>query len=220
MLHNQRCAFLCSRRTTMPPKFKYTREQILDAAVELTREQGINSVMARSLGAKLGISSRPIFSAFENMDEVKKEVIIRARSILIEYLSDYADYYPSFKRYGMQIISFAQHEPKLFELLFMKNDSLGESFDDILTSVMGNFSDVLEVVKKDYSLNDEQAEKLYKHLWIKTFGISVMCAKNACKFTESELSEFLSETFVGIMSVIRSEKLQEIVKKSAVKKIK
>lgn len=52
----------------MPPKFKFTREEIIQAALDLTRESGIAAVTARGLGAKLGSSVKPIFSLFENME--------------------------------------------------------------------------------------------------------------------------------------------------------
>lgn len=48
----------------MPPKVKFTRDEIIAAALELVRERGIASITARALGEKLGISSRPIFTAF------------------------------------------------------------------------------------------------------------------------------------------------------------
>ena len=52
----------------MPPKAKYTREEIIDKAFEMTRKNGIDSVVARELGKELGTSSSPIFTAFKNME--------------------------------------------------------------------------------------------------------------------------------------------------------
>ena len=48
----------------MPPKFKFTKEEIINAALDLTRENGISSVTARRLGEKLGSSAKPIFQPF------------------------------------------------------------------------------------------------------------------------------------------------------------
>ena len=62
----------------MPPKAKFTREEILDAALAITEKSGIDSVTARELGNYLGSSARPVFTVFDNMDEVKESV--RARS--------------------------------------------------------------------------------------------------------------------------------------------
>ena len=55
----------------MPRSYMFTKEQVLDAAIELTREKGFSAVSARSLGDRLGTTSRPIFSHFENMADVQ-----------------------------------------------------------------------------------------------------------------------------------------------------
>lgn len=54
----------------MPGKFMFTREEVLAAALDLVREQGIAAVTARKLGEKPGSSSKPIFSLFENMEDI------------------------------------------------------------------------------------------------------------------------------------------------------
>ena len=63
---------------SMPPKPKHTREQIIAAALELVSEKGMETLTARELGARLGTSARPIFTAFKNMEEVQQEVIAAA----------------------------------------------------------------------------------------------------------------------------------------------
>ena len=54
----------------MPPKPKFTREEIVGTALDLVREKGIEALTARELGAKLGSSARPIFTVFRNMEEL------------------------------------------------------------------------------------------------------------------------------------------------------
>ena len=54
----------------MPPKAKFTKEQITHVALELVRADGISGLTARTLASKLGSSSCPIFTVFENMEEV------------------------------------------------------------------------------------------------------------------------------------------------------
>ena len=48
----------------MPPKPKFTREEVVDKAIELIKDKGIEALTARELGAKLGSSARPIFTVF------------------------------------------------------------------------------------------------------------------------------------------------------------
>ena len=65
----------------MAPKAKYTKEMIINSAFELVREQGISALSARSLAKKMNASSQPIFTYFNNMEEVKAEVIKKAKEV-------------------------------------------------------------------------------------------------------------------------------------------
>lgn len=188
----------------MPPKVKYTRDYILSVALDITREKGIEAVTARELGARLGASSRPIFTAFENMEEVHNEIIKAAKKIFYQYTGDYMNYTPAFKRFGTQMVRFSIDEPKLYRLLFMR-ETPGET--DIMGAVMelyDNPDDILEILMKDYGINQEHAWKLFNHMTIFTYGITVLCARKICVFNEAEIDQLLGEEFAGILGLIKS----------------
>ena len=65
----------------MPPKAKFTKNEIVEAAMQIVREQGLEAVTSRELGKRLGSSACPIFTVFSNMEEVKSEIIIEAKEI-------------------------------------------------------------------------------------------------------------------------------------------
>lgn len=44
----------------MPPKAKYTRDEIIAIAYELVREQGVEALTAREVAKRLGTSPSPI----------------------------------------------------------------------------------------------------------------------------------------------------------------
>ena len=107
----------------MPPKPKFTREEVAVAALELVKECGVPALTARELGKRLGTSASPIFTVFKNMDEVKwaaRELGLREFE---EYASDFAGYTPAFKRIGMLMVSYGIHQPEMFKLLFMQERS-------------------------------------------------------------------------------------------------
>ena len=56
----------------MPPKAKISKEMILNTVLDITRESGFETVNARSIANKLQCSTRPIFTCYENMEELKK----------------------------------------------------------------------------------------------------------------------------------------------------
>ena len=70
----------------MPPKSKFTREQVIAAALDVTRKKGIAGLTARGLAAELASSAKPIFGLFQNMEEVQKEVIAAAYMLYQSYI--------------------------------------------------------------------------------------------------------------------------------------
>ena len=189
----------------MPPKPKFTRDEIVAAALDMVSERGMEALTARDLGQRLGSSARPIFTAFENMEAVQTEVRKAAMQRFNDYTNTGVHYTPAFKQFGMQMILFAKEEPKLFQLLFMTENEKARSFEDIFEE-LGDMSKLcINVIMKDYQLSEQDAMQLFKHVWIHTFGIGALCAAKVCDFDEKEVSEMLTESFIGMMIVVKSD---------------
>lgn len=92
----------------MPPKQKYTSEEVIIAALNIVRREGVSGLTARGLGAELGVSSRPIFTAFRNMDEVQQETLKASRDLYDTYIEKGLSENPAFKGVGMQYFHFAK----------------------------------------------------------------------------------------------------------------
>lgn len=58
----------------MPPKPRFTREEIIAAALDIVSRKGVEALTARELGEALGSSARPIFTVFRSMEELQQEV--------------------------------------------------------------------------------------------------------------------------------------------------
>lgn len=192
----------------MPPKAKFTREEIIAAALKLTRESGIEAVTARELGKKLDSSARPIFTVFRNMEEVTAEVIKAAKELYKEYICEGLQQTPAFKGVGMYYIKFALQEEKLFQLLFMREQEEVKDLEEVLAAIDENYEVILKSVMDLYGLEQGDALKLYQNIWIYTHGIAALCATKVCRFTEEEISEMLTEVFVGLLKKIKGEKKQ------------
>ncbi|MGN0107304.1 MAG: TetR/AcrR family transcriptional regulator [Hominilimicola sp.] len=190
----------------MPPKAKFTKEEIISAALSVAREKGIEAVTAREIAAVLGSSARPIFTVFDSMDQVHTEVRSAAMRVFEEYANKAVNYTPAFKAAGMQMIKFAIEEPKLFQLLYMQDNNGSMSIDDHI-KYLGDTVDVcLEVIQRDYGVTQEEARILFHQVWIFTFGMCVLCASKSCRFSEEEINEMLGREFTGILILIKSGK--------------
>lgn len=190
----------------MPPKCKFTREEIIKAALKIARREGVYAITARSLGSQLRASSKPIFSVFENMEEVQAGVLDAAKALYTEYIQEGLQQPQAFKGVGTQYIRFAMEEPKLFGLLFMTQKPEKPGISGILPVIDENYDQILLSVQKDHGLNEREAEKLYRHLWIYTHGIATLCATNMCSFSSEEIGNMMTEVCMSLLKEIKGGK--------------
>ncbi len=193
----------------MPPKAKYTREEMIAAALELAADRGIEALTARELGAALGTSTRPIFTAFENMEEV----LLAVRDAAVERFNAYAKkaetFTPVFKQVGLQMILFAYEQPKLYRLLFMSEKPEARTFEDIYRN-LGEIAPLcVETIQQDYGLTPEHAMLLFKQVWIYTYGVGALIASGMCRFGMEEIQDMLSREFVGMLMLIQSGRAEQ-----------
>ena len=190
----------------MPPKPKYTKEEIIAAALELVSEKGMSALTARDLGTRLGTSARPIFTAFQSMDEVAEGVKSAAMERFESYAHKTGSDMPIFKQVGMQMILFAKEEPQLYQLVFMSQNSDVKSFEDIYAHLGVVADECLNTIQKDYGLSGEDAKTLFEHSWIHTYGIATLCATGMCNFTQGEISKMLTQDFTAMMMLLKGQK--------------
>ncbi len=173
------------------------------AALALAADRGISALTARELGAALGCSTRPIFTAFQNMEEL----LLAVRSAAVERFSAYAEAFtPVFKQVGLQMILFAYEQPKLYRLLFMSEKPESQTFDDVYRN-LGEIAPLcVEVIQQDYNLCYDDAMLLFKQTWIYTYGVGALIATGMCSFQMEEIQDMLSRAFVGMLMLIQSGK--------------
>ena len=193
----------------MPPKPKFTKEAIIEAALELVSEKGMSALTSRDLGSRLGSSARPIFTVFNSMEEVQEEVKKAAIKRFESYAEKAIHYTPAFKQIGMQMILFAKEEPKLYQLGFMIENHNNHSFDDIYERLGDVAIQCVDVIQKDYGLSEADAKKLFEHVWIHTFGIGALCATGMCDFSEEQIIEMLGHDFVAMLVHIKSGQMNQ-----------
>lgn len=194
----------------MPPKPKYTRDQVAAAAFEIIRQDGLSALTARELGKRLGTSASPIFTVFSGMEEVKLAARELAMEEFRQYVGDYTQYTPAFKRIGVMLVSYGLHRPEQFKLLFMQEHKGAQDLRDSIRD-MGILSDVcIDLICRDYDLSRPEAEILFEQMWTQAFGLGAMCALRVCSLTEEEIGRRLSMVFAGTITLIRSGKLDQV----------
>lgn len=190
----------------MPPKPKYTRAQIVSAALNVVSKKGMQALTAKELGKALGTSTSPIFTVFQSMQEVQDAVKAAAMERFEAYARQTGSELPAFKQIGMQMIRFAKEEPRLYSLIFMSEDRSAQSFEDIYGRLGGLTEECLSAIRQDYGLSEKDARFLFEHVWIYTFGIGALCATGACRFSQAQIDEMLTQNFTAMMALLKSGK--------------
>ncbi len=186
----------------MPRNFLYTRDEIIQAALSLTREQGIGALTARALGHRLGTTAKPIFSQFASMEEVQCAVRQEARRTYETYLRTdmQAGHYPPYKASGMAYIRFAREERELFWLLFMRDRS-----DETMIDDRESVRPLLELLQQKLGLSEERAALFHGEMWLFAHGIAVAVATNYLPWEEEKVSQMMTDVYMGLRARYETE---------------
>ena len=179
----------------MPPIPKFTKTEILNTAFKLVKKEGYSALTARDLASRLGTSTRPIFTAFENMEQLKTEVLIKAAELFEKYKEKeiQSQKYPPYKSTGMAYIRFAKEEKNLFQLLFMRDRSNNEINSDFVSA-----DNETNMLKKQFIISDEQAERFHTEMWIWVHGVATMIATSYLDWDFETISSMLTDVYNGL----------------------
>ncbi len=184
----------------MPPSVKITKENIIEAAVEIIKNEGEQSLNARNLANRLDCSTQPIFSNFANMQELRQEVINYANNLyqgFLDYDMHKGDYLP-YKASGMAYIRFAREERELFKLLFMC-DRTGEDIKEDREAVRP----MLDIIMQNLGLSEDKAYMLHLELWVYVHGLATMIATGYLDWEIDFISSSLTDAYEGLKSRIK-----------------
>lgn len=189
----------------MPPKFRFKKEEIIEACFEIAKTSGLKAVTARGVAAKLNSSSKVIFSSFKDMEEVKNAVIERAKAEYKSYVDDGLKDELPFKGVGMNYIKFAKNEPKLFRILFMEEVEQTSGLFSAMQHIDESYERILQCAENFYALTRSAAEEVYKCLWVSTHGFAVLQATKVCEFSDEEVQDVLHNIITGVLTVLKKQ---------------
>lgn len=72
----------------MPRKTQFTTEDVIKAAIELVRKQGLPKLSASAVAKEMGCSTMPIYSHSKNMQTLEDEIVRRVWKLVMEYQAE------------------------------------------------------------------------------------------------------------------------------------
>ena len=153
----------------MPPKFKFTKTQIVEAAFKLVRVKGWDALTTRSLADALGTSARPIYSYFKSMEELEEEISKKGVDLLYDYMVQERTGDP-WHDHGIGYVMFAQKEKRLFRGL--NDDKHIRYFKEYGEALWVKCSASLSGYPPFKNLSDEQIYTVQFHRWLMAHGLA------------------------------------------------
>lgn len=176
----------------MPPKAKITKEMILNTVLEITKETGFETVNARSIAGRLQCSTRPIFTCYENMEELKKEFLDFAYEYYNRYVIDFShteDVNPCLVL-PLSYLAFAEEETNLFKLLFINDMDLNMTEAKDFYHESDNEKRAA-LFSKTIGVELERAKVIFLDLFLYTHGIAVLTAAKKISFDRNHAEKML-----------------------------
>ena len=199
----------------MPAVKKVSKEEIVDAAVDVLRDGGFSSVNARSVARKLGCSTQPIYFSFRNMDELKAALIERAVQMHEQRVRDSLRANEGndsrYSSYGMGFVQFAAEEKQLFRWLYLEGEQLGPYQNDIL------LPEVIGVIMEEFGYGEDVARRFHQDMIYFTYGLAILANTGHLPLTETELREAFRREFRALIAIYgKPPKLPEFAVKAGV----
>jgi len=188
----------------MGPKNKFTEEQIIDAAFEIAKTEGIDSITMRKIAEKMGGSVAPIYVNFKNINELIEAVIERIVSISQQLIIEESRG-NAFLDIGRASLRFAMEYSVLFRDLVLKNNAYMQDYDEKMVP------ELIKEMQKDPELKGFTVDEL-KTILLKMrvfqLGLSMMAANGLFSkdYAMQDLMDILSSAANDVIISARLSK--------------
>lgn len=181
----------------MPPVIKTNRNDIVNAVMDIIDESGWDAVSARSIAARLKISTQPIYREFADMNEVRNAAIERGFAIFFDYIG--GDALDSSVRYVM----FAVEKSNLFNFLFRGKHYEYDGLDDLSQKLAAD--GIIDKLEQITHLPREQVYRLHLCVWMALHGLAAISADNKMNVNEDEVKLFTKDMTMALANFYRTE---------------
>lgn len=185
----------------MAPKNKFTRKEMVAAAVRVVQKRGAAALTAKSLAEELGTSTQPVFTCFGTIEALKAEVYVAAERLFDEYLTKGLKEKISFLGFGSQYIRFARKEPELYRLLFLMRP------DDVGSGAFAAMRHMQELVRPSlveiYHISAQEADRYFRDLWLVVHSLATLIVTGDCPYSDREIGQILTGFSISVFKAIK-----------------
>lgn len=182
----------------MPPKKRIFKEDILEASIDVIRKQSASALTVRNIAAQLQSSTQPIYSEFQNLDCLKKELYKYASEKYLRFS------FTNYKELAIAFLSFAKKEKELFKFLYLRRRDSGEKLPDDI-----NYTVTVELLSKNLDMDPQRAKDMHHWMQYYCYTMGVMIATDYRDLTTEEMNRELTELYSIMLRNYKEVKSEE-----------
>jgi len=187
----------------MPPRVRITREMIEEAALQVARKTGAESISARSVAQALRCSTQPVMYHFATVEDLKKAAYARLDHLHTEFLLNVPSQEAPILGIGLNYIRFAIREPHWFRFLFQSGYASETNLLEMIDSPEA--APILSAMQAETGLNMEKMKEVFLTVALFTHGYASIIANNALEYDEALAAKHLERVFMGAMMAAKEE---------------
>ena len=188
----------------MPPKPRITRDMITQAAIAVIRQNGFESINARTVSQQLHCSTQPVMYHFATIDSLKRAAYAVADQMHSEYLMTIAEAQDPVLGIGLNYIRFAVEEPQLFRFLFQSGYTGKNSLLEMIDSA--ELLPVLTVMQQEAGLSAEKTKQIFLTVAMFAHGYASIIANNGLEYDENLIAGHLERVWKGALLAATQER--------------
>lgn len=182
----------------MPPKKRIFKDDILEASIDVIRKQSASALTVRNIAAELQSSTQPIYSEFQNLDCLKKELYKYASEKYLRFS------FTNYKELAIAFLSFAKKEKELFKFLYLRRRDSGEKLPDDI-----NYTVTVELLSKNLDMDPQRAKDMHHWMQYYCYTMGVMIATDYRDLTAEEMNRELTELYSIMLRHYKEVKSEE-----------
>lgn len=181
----------------MPPKIRFTNDEIILAAFDLVKEGGWDSFTAIKIAKRLKCSVQPLYREFKSLNEIKREVVKKIIDLSTVY---------TLKHYSSDIMEnivigglmFVWDNPRLQQAVW----GLGSEFGDLMTE---SHQDTFQLLRDDPAYRNVSTNRLsiwYQHAMFYCHGLAALICSGAFQGVPKDEVVLVIKEGIGLLGSI------------------
>ena len=190
----------------MARKTQISKDVILEAAFNMLLRDGYGTINITSIAKEIGCSTQPIAWHFGNMDGLREELLEYCLNFLKDRFEITCDSVSEIvEGIAWRYVELAYDYPNLYKYLYMSEQD-GKKMASIVQSLRSeNHDKVIHMIKKEYDISQETAEKYLVNLQLYVHGIASFTVTKVAFSSKEGIMNMVHEASDAFLSYLKEE---------------